>query len=382
MKKIIVSFILSIVALSGYSQLIVSEDGSTEVNTSSNAEYGLKSRNSKIGLQGESGGNASGWSYGVYGVSTGFYSQHSVGVAGIVPATSTYPGNYSYGVLGEAQSGENGCNYGVFARLGSQSKYGSGYALYATVDPNDNGEMSAQRYAGFFNGNVYMTGILTVRGSIISETSTYQLAISESEDAISTVGESEEGMLDKISSLNAATMYEKGHDVVQNESSAVSKANTNAVGNQPRKHYSLMADQVEELFPDLVYTKDSGEKYINYTELIPILIQSIAELRSEVATLKGNGTVRVLSEQTTANNISEIVSPHNELTIDVPVNVKNAVLAVYDANGKVVFKQTLSQVGKQTIPLPFHSLQNGSYICNLTTNGTTISTQKILLSKH
>lgn len=386
MEKIIVLFLLSIATLSAYPQLLVSEDGSTEVKTSNDADYGLKIHNPKIGVLGESGGNASGWSYGVYGISSGFYAQNSVGVAGVVSTTSVYPENASYGVLGEAQGGENGRNYGVFARLGAQSKYSAGFALYATTNPNDNGEMISQRYAGYFNGNVYINGVLTVSGDVVSESSTYQLAATESEesgDGIRMVSENEESTLEKLTSLNAATTYKNDFIVEQDDAAALNKANAKSLGVQQRKHYSLMAEQVEEQFPELVYTKDSGEKYINYTELIPILIQSIAELRNEVEALKGNSSVRVLGKQTNASEMIEPVMTQSELTIEVPANAKNATLSIYDANGKKVYGQSLLHAGTQTLSLPVKSLPSGTYISKLTTdNGTPISTQKIILSNH
>jgi len=48
----------------------------------------------------------------------------------------------------------------------------------------------------------------------------------------------------------------------------------------------LIAQDVEQLMPELVRTDDEGKKLLNYTGLIPVLIQAIQDLQAEVAELK------------------------------------------------------------------------------------------------
>ena len=51
--------------------------------------------------------------------------------------------------------------------------------------------------------------------------------------------------------------------------------------------YGLLAQEVEKVFPNLVVTDNEGKKLINYTELIPVLINAVQQLSSEVEELKG-----------------------------------------------------------------------------------------------
>lgn len=53
------------------------------------------------------------------------------------------------------------------------------------------------------------------------------------------------------------------------------------------KEYGLLAQEVEKVFPNLVVTDNEGKKLINYTELIPVLINAVQQLSSEVEELKG-----------------------------------------------------------------------------------------------
>lgn len=54
-----------------------------------------------------------------------------------------------------------------------------------------------------------------------------------------------------------------------------------------RKHdIGVIAQEVEEILPEIVATKDTGIKAVNYEKLIPLLIEAIKELSSEVEKLK------------------------------------------------------------------------------------------------
>jgi hypothetical protein len=48
----------------------------------------------------------------------------------------------------------------------------------------------------------------------------------------------------------------------------------------------VIAQEVEEVFPEIVETRDSGYKAVKYEKLVPLLIESIKELKKEVEDLK------------------------------------------------------------------------------------------------
>lgn len=52
------------------------------------------------------------------------------------------------------------------------------------------------------------------------------------------------------------------------------------------KQIGLLAQEVEQVLPNVVLTDPDGKKLINYTELIPILINAIQELNTRVAALE------------------------------------------------------------------------------------------------
>ncbi len=52
-----------------------------------------------------------------------------------------------------------------------------------------------------------------------------------------------------------------------------------------KTHYGLIAQEMEQVYPDLVYN-EKGIKTINYTELIPILLLKIKDLQEQIDVLK------------------------------------------------------------------------------------------------
>lgn len=52
------------------------------------------------------------------------------------------------------------------------------------------------------------------------------------------------------------------------------------------KEIGLIAQDVEQVFPNLVLTDPEGKKLVNYTSLIPVLIDAINTLTAEVNALK------------------------------------------------------------------------------------------------
>jgi hypothetical protein len=52
--------------------------------------------------------------------------------------------------------------------------------------------------------------------------------------------------------------------------------------------YGLIAQQVQKEFPEMVTLEEDGYLSIDYIQMIPVLVQCIKELKSEVDELKQN----------------------------------------------------------------------------------------------
>ena len=48
----------------------------------------------------------------------------------------------------------------------------------------------------------------------------------------------------------------------------------------------VVAQEVEQVYPELVETRKSGYKAVKYEKLVPLLVESIKELKTEIEQLK------------------------------------------------------------------------------------------------
>lgn len=54
----------------------------------------------------------------------------------------------------------------------------------------------------------------------------------------------------------------------------------------------LLAQELEEVLPNLVYTDEDGKKLVDYVSLIPVLIDAVQDLQQEVESLKAKSKVK------------------------------------------------------------------------------------------
>lgn len=323
----------------------------------------------------------------------------NVGMYANVYGTNT--GGYNYAIYGYLNSTGNGT--GVF---GSTTRYlGSAF-------PEITGN-----YAGFFYGEVCITSALTV--GYVNQLSDYRLKenIRPLTDA--------DGCLDKVMDMNVVeyNMKQREFDTnVTEQDKAEAKAREaelTARGvsaqemeklkkkdegralwyeeNSPiikNKHYGLIAQELQEIYPNLVDEGQDGYLAINYTEIIPILIRSIQELRAEVNTLRGNDNPMQKTQARTTDvaDINAVVTtlyqntpnPFMESTLiqcDVAEEVVKADLYIYDMNGKQIAVYPIAERGATSITIEGRSLEAGMYLYALIADGQVIDTKRMILTK-
>ena len=60
-----------------------------------------------------------------------------------------------------------------------------------------------------------------------------------------------------------------------------------------KKHYGLIAQDVEEIYPELISDSNLGFKTVNYMELIPLLLLKMKNMQKEIDELKEQiGTIK------------------------------------------------------------------------------------------
>ena len=122
-----------------------------------------------------------------------------------------------------------------------------------------------------FTGAVTMSSTLNVTGAIVSSGDITAFSDARLKNDVKTI----EGALGKISKLEGVTYTWIEKDFLGN------KSGTN--------DYGVIAQEVKKVFPEMVQPFDIGlECYetVAYHKLVPVLIEAIKELASEVAELK------------------------------------------------------------------------------------------------
>ena len=160
-----------------------------------------------------------------------------------------------------------------------------------------------------------------------------------------------------------------------------------------KTHYGLDAEALQEVFPDLVYESQEGEPYINYTEMIPLLVQAISELKAEVIALQAEKVHLLQAKEmegsrnglflTTPELEQNDPNPFTQTTVinyTLPESVGTAYLYIYDLNGTQLDCKSLVGRGRSSINLEAGSLAAGIYLYALVADGKVIDTKRMMIT--
>lgn len=346
------------------------------------------------GIMANNTASSTNYNYGIYGTTLGYSSSGA-----------------TVGVYGQAGGAGSGYNFGVCARLATSNK---GAALLATTEASSRYDMVdvGGVYAGYFYGDTRVTGTMTAGAFVTS--SDYRLK--ENIRSLSNT----DGCLYKLMNMNVVEFHNKQRqfEIMEPSTSTdrIEEAllDTNNVSTfrhdskkdciaywhddespvLKNKHYGLIAQELQEIYPDLVIESQDGYLAINYLEIIPLLIRSVQELKSELDASKGGAqkaaTRSVEEEEATA--IDAIVTtlyqntpnPFTESTLiqcDVAEEVAKADLYIYDMNGKQITVYPIAERGATSITIEGRSFEAGMYLYALIADGQVIDTKRMILTK-
>ena len=168
---------------------------------------------------------------------------------------------------------------------------------------------------------------------------------------------------------------------------------------QGSDRYGFLAQNVKEVFPELVHTDKSGYMYVDYIGLIPVLVQSINELRAELAEVKGEpqdgesprmqATRQAVQGEmeggmTAARLYQNAPNPWSGETVirySLPQTVARADIYIYDLQGKQLKCIPAQGRGESQVSLTAGDLGAGMYVYALVADGTLIDSKQMLLTE-
>lgn len=355
MRKTILSVLLMTSAIGAFAQLKVLNDGritvaSTATIPAARVTIG-ESENAHLFNMGVSAKiipDDSDWNIGLYGTA---YSPISTQ-------------GRACGIFGLAGNGANGYNYGVMGLIGG-TRNGAG-VVGSTGSFNN---VIWGRYAGYFNGATRVVGNLT---------------------ATSFTTASDSGLLTNVSPLS-----EEGsslNNIMNMDIVSFNFADEKNAESQIR-HYGIIAQELQEIYPDLVQKGEDGYLAVNYVELVPVLVRSIQELKVQIEELQSQPQPSAKKSLSTSAD-KEPIASRNKLYQNTPNpfkgqttirfsladNVNDAFICIFDMTGKILKKLPISS-GMKNISISSNELGEGLFLYSLVVNGKEIDTKKMIITK-
>ena len=168
---------------------------------------------------------------------------------------------------------------------------------------------------------------------------------------------------------------------------------------QGSERFGFLAQNVKEVFPELVHTDKSGYMYVDYIGLIPILVQSINELRAELAAVKAErqeeqGTMRqapaqsgleeaqaTLSDAKLYQNAPNPWSSETVIRYRLPQGVASAMIYIYDMQGAQLKSIPARERGEGQVTITANDLKAGMYLYALVADGALVDSKQMILTK-
>jgi len=213
----------------------------------------------------------------LYGTSVGV-AQTKIGVAGEVNG-GTNNAAKTYGVFGSAKASSTSAryNYGVYGLVKETTSgiQGSGAGIYGANESTPS--LLTGAYAGFFKGKTKVNGDF------------YATSITQTSDARfkTNIKPIREDVLYQISALRPVEYnWQQIEKTITEDTITIKEEYFSKDTDFDRKHYGFIAQEVKELFPDLVTEDEDGFLSMNYIEIIPLLVQAVQIQQMQIVELQ------------------------------------------------------------------------------------------------
>lgn len=245
---------------------------------------------------------------------------------------------------------------------------------------------------------------LTVYGTI----GTYGTVIISSDRRLKSEIRPLQSAMDKLSQLNGVAYKKHLPNLRLNEVDTQSvtdsiKLNTIRQDALPRNDelgdnetYGFIAQELREVFPELVREDHDGYLGIDYISLIPVMVEAMKELREEIDMLKSvndeheirdkstsdnNGTDNLIQGTTLYQNAPNPFSSETEIRFYIPNNVGQASLLIFDMQGTLKKQMQITGRGEGSVTINASELPAGMYIYSLIVDGKEIDSKRMILTK-
>ena len=382
-KKTFAIVAFSMMVLSSHAQLRVNQSGKVLIGDSlTTLSSGLTVNKYGVGQNAAINMSQLKSQLSLYAFTTGTCNENTAikGEATNTPPPLNLFATVNCGVHGLA--GNNRLNIGVMGGLTSSSTNGAG--IYGTQNSTA-ATLCNGNYAGFFEGDVRVTKALAA-----TVTNPHDCTSISDVTALGSV-------LDDIDQINVYR-YDQTGLILRDGGDAPDAFDPSIRPFGEEQHHTLLnIPNVKNVFPYLVETNGQGNDYVKYTEIIPVLVKAIQELKAQVDALSGrsgNGDQLMAPMHTATSDVNSLAgqtaklhqnnpnpfTERTEIRFSVPEDARSAYLYIFDMSGKML-RQIPVDASMQSVAINGYELPAGIYIYSLTVNGREIDTKRMILSK-
>lgn len=151
----------------------------------------------------------------------------------------------------------------------------------------------------------------------------------------------------------------------------------------PLKDIGFLAQDVETIIPEAVMTDDEGKKLINYTAVIPYLVEAIKDLQGQIERLESEKGNNLSVEEPTAVLFQNTPNPsHGTTTIPVEISqyATSAFIQICNLHGVQVKKVNIAEKGKSKVQINTSDMKAGIYMYSLIVDNKLISSKRMIVS--
>lgn len=168
-------------------------------------------------------------------------------------------------------------------------------------------------------------------------------------------------------------------------------------------HFGFLAQEVKEIYPELVHTDGNGYMYIDYIGMIPLLVNAIGELNEQIAQLKAdndelNQSVMMAQQQRGIDYPSSQIaddffrnalyqnnpnpfSTSTTIKMSLRSDVEQAAIYIFDMQGSMLKTIPFTDRGNVSVTIEGGDLTPGMYIYSLIADGKEIASKRMILTK-
>jgi len=163
--------------------------------------------------------------------------------------------------------------------------------------------------------------------------------------------------------------------------------------------YGYLAQELKEVFPDLVSQDSEGYYGVNYIGLIPIIVEAMKEQQLQIEALQAevlkSVVLRSAADETESPKMIDPViaqcklyqnapnpfSQNTQIKFYIAEGVKKALLCIYDLQGSQIKQIVITERGEGSQTISGSELPAGMYLYALIADGKEVDVKRMVLTK-